>query len=83
MSKDTLSLRDAFTAPVRRLGGSGLAHLGVVVVGLGALTAFTVPELRRSEGTWLSLVLWGCFAFFLIEGALRAHAAFRAEKLES
>jgi len=83
MSKGTLSYVTHLTAPWRRLGGSALAPHGVVVVGLIAMTAFTVPELRRSAGTWLSLVLWGCFAFFLIEGALRARAAFRAEKRES
>jgi hypothetical protein len=83
MSKGTLSYVTHLTAPWRRLGGSALAPHGVVVIGLIAMTAFTVPELRRSAGTWLSLVLWGCLAFFLIEGALRAHATFRAEKLES
>jgi voltage-gated potassium channel len=83
MSKETPHYVTRFTAPVRRLGGSGVAHLGVVVVGLGALMVFTVPELRKSEGAWLSLVLWCCFAFFLIEAAQRAHAAFRAEKLAS
>jgi voltage-gated potassium channel len=81
MSKETPHYVTRFTAPVRRLGGSGLAHLGVVVVGLVALMVFTVPELRKSEGVWLSLVLWCCFAFFLIEAVQRAHAAFRAEKL--
>jgi hypothetical protein len=64
MSKETPHYVTRFTAPVRRLGGSGVAHLGVVVVGLGALMVFTVPELRKSEGAWLSLVLWCCFAFF-------------------
>jgi voltage-gated potassium channel len=81
MSKETPHYVTRFTAPVRRLGGSGLAHLGVVVVGLVALMVFTVPELRKSEGAWLSLVLWCCFAFFLIEAVQRAHVAFRAEKL--
>ena len=83
MSKGTLSYVTHLTAPWRRLGGSALVPHGVVVVGLIAMTAFTVPELRRSAGTWLSLVLWGCFAFFLIEGLLRARATFRAEKVES
>ena len=83
MAKGTPSYVTRFTAPLRRLGGSGLAHHGVVVVGLIALTAFTVPELRRSAGIWLSLLLWCCFAFFLIEAGQRAHAAFRAEKLLS
>ena len=81
MSKGTLSYVTHLTAPWRRLGGSALVPHGVVVVGLIAMTAFTVPELRRSAGTWISLVLWGCLAFFFFYCALRAHATFRAEKL--
>ena len=53
MSKGTLSHLTHFTAPWRRLGGSVLGRHGVVVLGLIAMTAFTVPELRRSAGTWL------------------------------
>jgi voltage-gated potassium channel len=83
MAKGTPHYVTRFTAPLRRLGGSGLARHGVVVVGLIALAAFTVPELRRSAGTWLSLVLWCCFAFFLVEAGQRAHAAVRAGKLLS
>ena len=43
MSKGTLSYVTHLTAPWRRLGGSALAPHGVVVVGLIAMTAFTVP----------------------------------------
>ena len=42
MSKGTPHYVTRFTAPVRRLGGSGLAHHGLVVVGLIALTLFMI-----------------------------------------
>ena len=57
MSNGALFYVTHYTAPLRRLGGSVLARNAVVIVGLTAMTAFTVPELRRSAGTWLSLVL--------------------------
>jgi voltage-gated potassium channel len=83
MAKGTLSYLTHYTAPLRRLGVSALSRHVVVVIGLIAMTAFTVPELRKAAGIWLSLLLWCCLAFFVIESALRARAAFRAEKLLS
>jgi voltage-gated potassium channel len=83
IAKDTLSYMTQYAAPLRRLGGSMLARHCVVVVGLIVMPAFTVPELRKSAGTWLSLLLWCCMAFFAIEGTLRGRAAFRAKKLKS
>ncbi len=83
MAKGTLPYVTHYTAPLRRLGASLLARHCVLAVGLMAMTAFTVPELRRSAGTWLTLSLWCCLVYFTIESALRARAAFRAGRLAS
>jgi voltage-gated potassium channel len=79
MAKGALSNIAHYTAPLRRLGASSLARLVVLVIGLAAMTAFTIPELQKSASTWLSACLWCCLVYFAIEGAVRARLAARAE----
>jgi voltage-gated potassium channel len=70
-----------FAAPIRRFGASSLARISVLVLGLTALTAYTVPELQREAGGWLSACLWSCLGYFAIDGAVRANAAIRGGKI--
>jgi len=42
----------------------------VLLVGLGAMTAITVPELRAEYNFWLATALWVCLAIFAVELAL-------------
>jgi voltage-gated potassium channel len=70
MSKGALSNLAYYTAPFRRFGASALAHYLVLAVGLIAMTAFTVPELRAVAGIWLGACLWCCLAYFAIESAV-------------
>ncbi|MGB6566660.1 MAG: cyclic nucleotide-gated ion channel, partial [Xanthobacteraceae bacterium] len=50
----------------------------VLFLGLTAMTAFTVADLRASIGGWLAACLWCCLSWFAIESAFRASAAFAA-----
>jgi voltage-gated potassium channel len=68
-------------APLRRFGASPSARLSVLIIGLAALTAYTVPDLQRNAGGWLSACLWSCLAYFAIDGVVRANAASRGEKI--
>jgi voltage-gated potassium channel len=70
-------------APLRRFGASPSARLSVLVLGLTALTAYTVPELQRAAGGWLSACLWSCLGYFAIDGAVRANAAIQGGKIWS
>jgi voltage-gated potassium channel len=70
-----------FAAPLRRFGASSSARLSVLVIGLAALTAYTVPDLQRTAGGWLSACLWSCLAYFGIDGVVRANAALRGGKI--
>ena len=70
-------------APLRRFGASPSARLSVLVLGLTALTAYTVPELQRVAGGWLSACLWSCLGYFAIDTAVRAHAASQGGKIWS
>ena len=70
-------------APLRRFGASPSARLSVLVLGLTALTAYTVPELQRVAGGWLSACLWSCLGYFAIDAAVRAHAASQGGKIWS
>jgi len=79
MSKGALSDLAYYTVPFRRFGASALARYLVLGVGLIAMTAFTVPELRASAGVWLSACLWCCVAYFAVESAVRVRAAQGAE----
>lgn len=78
MSKGVISSLAHYSAPFRRFGASALARYVVIAVGLLALTLFTIPELRNSAGLWLRVCLWCCFAYFLLEDAVRVGAAVRA-----
>jgi len=70
-----------FGAPIRRLGGSGMARTSVLILGLAAVTAYTVPDLHRAAGGWLAACLWSCLVYFAIDGAIRANAALRDGKI--
>jgi voltage-gated potassium channel len=72
-----------YTAPFRRFGVSALAQYLVLTVGLVAMTAFTVPDLRASAGIWLSICLWCCLAYFATETAVRIRAARSAGRVTS
>ena len=72
MSNGALSSLAHYSAPLRRFGASALTRYLVLAVGLIAMTAFTVPELRNGDaGTWLTVCLWCCLAYFAIESATR------------
>lgn len=66
------------TAPLRRFGGSTLARLLILTVGLSAMTAYSVPALQNPAGIWLGACLWCCLAYFAIDSGLRARAAVAA-----
>ena len=67
-----------YSAPLRRFGAWLPARYLVVAVGLLAMTAYTVPELRGAAGFWLHVCLWCCLGFFATDGALRLQAAWTA-----
>lgn len=66
------------TAPLRRFGASAFARIVVLVLGLSAMTAYTVPELYAAAGVWLVSCLWCCLAYFAIDSTVRARTAIRA-----
>ena len=66
-----------YTAPFRRVGAATLTRMLALAVGLLAMTAFTMPELQKSAGLWIGGCLWGCLAYFAVEGAARFEAARR------
>ncbi len=66
------------TAPLRRFGASSFARIIVTVLGLSAMTAYTVPDLRQSAGHWLLACLWCCLGYFAIATAVRTRIALRA-----
>ena len=70
-----------FAARLRRFGASSSARLSVLVLGLTALTAYTVPELQRAASGWLSACLWSCLGYFAIDGVLRANTATQGGKI--
>jgi voltage-gated potassium channel len=70
-----------YGAPIRRFGGSAMARTSILIVGLAAVTAYTVPDLQRAAGGWLTACLWSCLAYFAIEGAIRANAALQGGKI--
>jgi voltage-gated potassium channel len=70
-----------FAAPIRRFGASFLARTAVLVLGLAALTAYTVPDLQRTAGGWLSACLWSCLGYFAIDAVVRANPAIRSGKI--
>ena len=72
-----------FSGPLRRFGASPSARMSVLVLGLTALTAYTVPELQQAAGGWLSACLWSCLGYFAIDGLVRANAAMQGGKIWS
>jgi voltage-gated potassium channel len=75
MQKKALTGIVEYAAPLLRLGALWLTSYVVAGVGLIAMMAFTVPEVRKADGTWLSVMLWVCLAYFLFESVLRFRAA--------
>ncbi len=83
ISKEALRNIAHYSAPLRRFGASSIARLVVLAVGLSAMTAATEPVLQQAAGFWLNACLWCCLAFFAVESAVRARAAFRVGTLGS
>lgn len=71
----------SLAVPIRRFGASSMARTSVLVLGLAALTAYTVPELQRAAGGWLSACLWSCLGYFAIDAVVRANGATRDRKI--
>jgi hypothetical protein len=78
MRQGALSNLAQYSAPLRRFGAWLPARFLVVAVGIMAMTALTVPELRADAGFWLRVCLWCCLGFFATDGALRLQAAWAA-----
>jgi voltage-gated potassium channel len=64
-----------YSAPLRRFGAWLPARTLVVVVGVIAMTAYTVPDLRDAVGFWLRVCLWCCLGVFAADAGLRLQAA--------
>jgi voltage-gated potassium channel len=48
------------------------------VIGLSAMTAYTVPDLQASAGRWLVACLWTCLGYFAIDTGVRIQVAVQA-----
>jgi len=83
MSQGAFSGLGYYSAPFRRFGASTLARFVVLAVGLMAMAALTVPDLRVSWGILISLCLWCCLAYFATETAVRADRARHNGALQS
>lgn len=83
MSKGVLSSLADYSAPLRRVGATAAARYFVLALGLIAMTAATVPDTRAAAGTWLSVCLWCCFAYFAVEGGARLREAIRDQRAGS
>jgi voltage-gated potassium channel len=66
------------SARLRFFRASSLPSHVVLAVGLSAMTALTVPELSASIGVWLTLCLWACLAWFVVESAVRVSTVIAA-----
>jgi voltage-gated potassium channel len=71
MSQSAFSNLAQYSAPFRRFAAWAPARCLVLTVGLIAMTAFTVPEVRAAAGIWLTICLWCCLGFFAAESAIR------------
>src|SRR5262249_13918730 len=60
-----------------------MARTAVLILGLAAVTAYTVPDLQHAAGGWLMACLWSCLVYFAIDGAIRANAALQGGKIWS
>jgi len=74
--KDARIVLARLTAPFGFLSASSLPTHLVLGLGLAAMTALTVADLRAAIGVWLTLCLWCCLAWFAIESAVRLSTAF-------
>jgi voltage-gated potassium channel len=75
MQQRAFSSLAQYSAPLRRFGAWTPTRYLVIGVGLIAMTAFTVPEMRSAAGIWLSICLWCCLAFFAVESVIRMRGA--------
>jgi len=50
----------------------------VTIVGLSAMTAYTVPDLQSWAGRWILACLWSCLGYFAIDTAVRTRIAVQA-----
>jgi voltage-gated potassium channel len=66
------------TAPLRRFGASSFARIIVTIIGLSAMTAYTVPDLQPAAGHWIVACLWSCLGYFAIDTAVRTRIAIQA-----
>src|SRR5580692_6538865 len=79
-----VTFKDAFAnivshaVPVRRLGTSFVARIVILVIGLAAMSAYTVPDLQKPARFSIEACLWCCLAYFAIESGMRARTAIRA-----
>src|SRR6202000_984447 len=62
--KNALASIAYHTVPLRRFGGSSLARIAILFVGLTAMSADTVPFLHDTASAWLIACLWGGLALF-------------------
>jgi voltage-gated potassium channel len=69
------------TAPLRRVGTSFISRIVVLVIGLVAMSAYTMPDLQKSARYILEACLWFCLAYFVVECAVRMQAAIKARRL--
>jgi voltage-gated potassium channel len=76
--RNAIGIVAQLTAPLRRFGATSIARTIVLVVGLTAMTAYTVPALQAMAGGWLNGCLWCCLAYFAVELAVRARTAIGA-----
>ena len=63
---------------LRNVSPYRLLHSAVLIVGVLALTAVSVGELRAKFEPSLSIALWSCFFFFSLEWIMRGWSAARA-----
>ncbi len=66
---------------LRNLSAYRLLHSAVLIVGVLALSAISVVELRARFEPFLSIALWSCFFFFGFEWIIRGWSAARAGTL--
>jgi voltage-gated potassium channel len=64
-----------YSAWFRRPGASAVTQYAALVVGLPAMAALTVPDVRGDFGIWLTACLWCCLGYFAAVVVLRARAA--------
>ncbi len=63
---------------MRRFGASSFARIIVVIIGLSAMTAYTIPDLQQPAGRWLLACLWICLGYFAVDTAVQARSALQS-----